>query len=378
MFFWFCLLCLSLICYAACANQTRLVNETNGILREKVKFNKYIVFIFAFILIFFAGMRSGIGDTGYYMYGFSEYKKYSIMDFFNLNMEKEPGFKFLMIFISSFTKNEQVFIFLMAIVTIGLTILAIYKYSEDIGMSLFLFLTTGVYLGMLNGIRQYIVVAVLFLATNLIIENKPIKYSLIVILLSTIHTSALIMLPIFFFSRRKVWSFSNFLFIGIFTVFVLTFSNWVQGFVSIFQDTVYGKYSNTLLNETDVGTNILRILVMFVPVLLSFLGRKAVDQNDIYYRVYSNILILNFLIYLLSSYNWIFARISMYLNIYTLLFYPYILKRIFDKKSLKIAKVIMILAYSVFFVFEIRNVDYISYYLNINRERIGILTRGFY
>ena len=78
MFFWFCLLCLSLICYAACANQTRLVNETNGILREKVKFNKYIVFIFAFILIFFAGMRSGIGDTGYYMYGFSEYKKYSI------------------------------------------------------------------------------------------------------------------------------------------------------------------------------------------------------------------------------------------------------------------------------------------------------------
>ena len=323
-------------------------------------------------------MRSGIGDTGYYMYGFSEYKKYSIMDFFNLNMEKEPGFKFLMIFISSFTKNEQVFIFLMAIVTIGLTILAIYKYSEDIGMSLFLFLTTGVYLGMLNGIRQYIVVAVLFLATNLIIENKPIKYSLIVILLSTIHTSALIMLPIFFFSRRKVWSFSNFLFIGIFTVFVLTFSNWVQGFVSIFQDTVYGKYSNTLLNETDVGTNILRILVMFVPVLLSFLGRKAVDQNDIYYRVYSNILIFNFLIYLLSSYNWIFARISMYLNIYTLLFYPYILKRIFDKKSLKIAKVIMILAYSVFFVFEIRNVDYISYYLNINRERIGILTRGFY
>lgn len=379
MLFWISLLVFSLFCYALCANRSRFVTNADGNLEiRKSNYSWFIVIIYFAVLTFFAGLRSGIGDTGYYMYGFSSMKHYTLSDYFTLDIEKEKGYRFLLILISYLTDNEQVFLLILSALTIGMIVISICQYSEDVGMSFFLLYATGIYSGTMNGARQYIVAAVIFLMTKFIIENKPINYIVILLLLSTIHTSALFMIPVFFFARKKVWNWSTVIYIAIALFLVMNFSSVLQNSDIWLEDSVYENYVGTLKNDKDYGANIFRVLVMLVPPVLSFLGRKYVDQDEIHYRVYSNILLLNAIVYLFASYNWIFARLAMYLNIYVILFYPYILKRIFDIKSQKFVKLIMIIMYSVFLIFEIRNTPYVSYYLGINKELIGELTRTFY
>ncbi|MGN1317339.1 MAG: EpsG family protein [Acutalibacteraceae bacterium] len=378
MLFWIILLGFSLICYAFCSNQSKLAANNGGIIRKRNNINWVIVFVFAAVLIVFCGLRSGIGDTGYYMYRFNEYKFYSLKDFSNLDIPREKGFGILMILIGQITDSEQAFLFVVAAFTIGLIIISIYKYSEDIGMSMFLFYVTGIYLGTMNGLRQYIVVAVLFFATKYIVENKPIRYMVLVLLLSTIHTSALFMLPVFFFARKKVWNASTVLYIAVVLFLVANFSSVLQNSEIFLENTVYDSYIENLKTDTESGANILRVLVMLVPPAISFIYRKRVDQDDIYYRVYSNIMLLNAFIYMFASYNWLFARFAMYTNIYSILFYPYILKRAFRASNQKIIKGVMIALFCLFLVFEIRSTPYISYYLGINKDLIGPLIRTYY
>lgn len=378
MLFWIILLGFSLLCYAFCANQSKLAANNGGIIRNKNKINWFIVFVFAAVLIVICGLRSGIGDTGYYMYRFNEYKYYKLKDFSNLDIPREKGFGILMILIGQITDSEQAFLFIVAAFTIGLIIISIYRYSEDIGMSLFLFYATGIYLGTMNGLRQYIVVAVFFFATKYIVENKPIRYIVLVLLMSTIHTSALFMLPVFFFARKKVWNASTVLYIAAVLFLVANFSSVLQNSEIFLENTVYDSYIENLKTDTESGANILRVLVMLVPPAISFIYRKRVDQDDIYYRVYSNIMLLNAFIYLFASYNWLFARFAMYTNIYSILFYPYILKKAFRAGNNKMIKGAMIALFCLFLVFEIRTTPYISYYLDINKDLMGPLIRTYY
>lgn len=365
MIFWAGMLILTLFCYGVCSQVCEL------------KIEKKIVVVYGAILIFFAGMRSGIGDTGNYLGWFNKYKSVPILDLFGKDI-KEVGYSFIIAFVGKFTKNPQVYLMFVALFTMGGVFYIINKYSKNIGMSLFLFMTSGLYLSMMNGIRQYIVVVGLFLLTSCLIENKVVIYIGTALLLSTVHTSALFMIPVFFLVRRKVWKGGTILLIGIVSLMLLNLNYILPWITQFLEETVYENYTNSLLNDADLGANYLRVIVMLVPVFISFLGRKNFDKDDMKYRVYSNIMLLNAICYLFSAKNWIFARLAMYLQIYVILFYPYVLSRVFTKDSLKVVKFLLVLSYCIFFFFEVKNTPYMSYYLNINSDLIGEFTKRIY
>lgn len=365
MAFWIGMLVFTLFCYSVCLHTHDLKNR------------KKITFAYGAVLIFFAGMRSGIGDTGFYLSWFNNYKDVSISSLFGMDI-KEVGFAFFMALVGRITQNPQVYLTIVALLSMGCIFYAINKYSEDIGMSLFLFMTSGIYLSMMNGIRQYIVVAGLFLLTNCLIKNKPILYICAALLLSTVHTSALFMIPIFFIARRKVWKGSTMLMILVISVSLLNIDSILPWVTRLLEDTVYSNYTESLLNDTDAGANALRVTVMVIPVLISFIGRKFFSEDDMEYRVYSNIMLLNAICYLFAAKNWIFARLAMYLHIYILLFYPYVIPKIFNQKSTRIIKMLLIISYVIFFIFEVRNTPYMSYYLNYNSDLIGEFTQNIY
>ncbi|MFQ8704545.1 MAG: EpsG family protein [Thomasclavelia sp.] len=365
MIFWIGMFILTLFCYGICSQRYRL------------KIEKKIVIIYSAVLIFFAGMRSGIGDTGFYLSWFNKFKSLPIGNLFGTDI-KEVGYAFIMSSVGKFTQDPQIYLIFIAIITIGGVFYVINKYSEDISISLLLFMTSGLYLGMMNGIRQYIVVVGLFLLTNCLIKNKPIIYICVALILSTVHTSALFMIPIFFIVRRKVWKSGTIVLIGIVSFALFNINSVLPWIAQLLQKTAYENYSDSLLTDIGSGANYLRVIVMLVPVFISFLGKKIFDENDMEYRVYSNIMILNAICYLFSARNWIFARLAMYLHIYIILFYPYVLSKVFTKDSIKIVKILLIVLYSIFFLFEVKNTPYMSYYLNINTDLIGEFTRGVY
>lgn len=358
------LLSFTLVCYGLC-------------LYLSGRAKKIVVYFYSGILIFFAGMRSGIGDTGFYLSWFNKYKGISPLDLVGSDI-KEIGFSIFMSTIGMLTQVPQIYLLIVSFICIGFTFYVIVHYSKDIGMSLVLFLTAGFFLGMMNGVRQYLVVVTLFLALDCLLRNKYWQYLILVLILSTVHTSAIFMIPVVFFVQRPVWRKSTFILLSGTILIVLNISKFLPWLGYLLEDSTYSLYTETLLNSSGSGANIFRILVMLVPVFISFIGRKNFSKDDKEYKIYSNMIILNAVCYIFSAKNWIFARLGMYFHIYILLFYPYVLPKVFKKDNLKIAKIILIIMYAVYFLFEVSSTPYMSYYLNINVDLIGPLTRSLY
>lgn len=365
MVFWGSLLALAAFCYGLCTQMP-----------ERSK-QRIIAYFDSAVLIVLAGMRSGIGDTGYYLLWFNRYKSVPVTSLVGAGI-KEAGFAVFMAMVGKITQSPQIYLLIVAGICIGGTFYVICHHSRDIGLSLFLFLAAGFFIGMMNGIRQYLVVTMLFLLIHCLLENKPVPYIAAAILLSWVHTSALVMIPVFFVVQQPVWKRSTILMLAVVLVAVIGMPAFFSWLGSLLETSTYAVYADALINETGEGANILRVFVMMIPVGLSFVGRKYFSEDDREYKVYSNMVLLNAICYVFAVQNWFFARLGMYLGIYLLLFYPYVLPRMFKGENLKLAKSMMIILYGIYFYFEIRNTPYMSYYLNINADLIGPLTRSIY
>ena len=79
--------------------------------------------------------------------------------------------------------------FLGAISLLLLFFKTLYKYSIDISLSLYLFVASCTFTWLLNGIRQFLVVCILFGFIDWLIDGKKIKYIALILVLSTIHNS---------------------------------------------------------------------------------------------------------------------------------------------------------------------------------------------
>ena len=92
--------------------------------------------------------------------------------------------------------------------------LILYKYSCNFAVSAFLFMASCQFTWMFNGMRQFLVASIMFFCTDLILKKKFFIYALIVCILSTIHQSALILIPVYFIVTGEPWSKRTMLFVG--------------------------------------------------------------------------------------------------------------------------------------------------------------------
>lgn len=129
------------------------------------KYNKFFSFMSVAILVLVAGLRSGIGDTPTYIQGYKTDAPSTIAGSIKLlfSGKKDAGFYFYQGILKSIVNNPNVFIFVTSLITIVLIFITYYKYSQLLELSVFLFITTGCYLVTMNGIRQYLASAILFL-----------------------------------------------------------------------------------------------------------------------------------------------------------------------------------------------------------------------
>jgi len=330
--------------------------------------------IIVLLLSLLSGLRSSIGDTGYYLYSY----KYIIPNTSEIISAKDWGYILMQRILLYFKFNSQMYLILIALITIFSIILTLKKYSVSFSTSLFIFICSGIYISTMNGMRQYLVASIVFAATTLIIKNKPILYIILIIILSTIHSSVLIMIPVYFIVKKRAWSKSIVVFTFIFlTIFVL-FNSLFKYFSVVLSSTQYEGYVNTFGSEDYAGVNILRILVALVPVTLSFILRNKIKSTEWnIYDLCTNFSLLNFFMILLGSYNWIFARIAIYFDFYNLLLIPLLLWNI-DKKNRMLLLFILMVCYVLFLREELQPYIYTSYYLKINEEFIGPLTRIVY
>lgn len=161
-------------------------------------------------LCFFMGCRSYLvgADTKEYYAGFQQI---TLTKFNNLNdavlygfngdyvLNLEYGYKLLNKFVSFISHNSQTIILFIGVLSVVLAALLIKKYSPNPLLSLWLYVTLGLFQTQMNISRNLLAILISYFGIEYIHRKQFIKYLIIILLGAAIHSSVLLMLPVYFF-----------------------------------------------------------------------------------------------------------------------------------------------------------------------------------
>ncbi|MEC0228031.1 EpsG family protein [Paenibacillus alba] len=308
-----------------------------------IKPNKWLAAIVMATFVVIAGLRNNIGDTFFYMYA------YKLNDFTweQVLAEKDIGFGILQMILKSFTANPQLLIFLTALVTNVLIVYVFYKYSKLFEMSIYVYITSGLYIVSMNGVRQFLASALVFAATKYLFAGSWQKYFLVVAFASTFHESALILIPIYFIVRRKAWAASTFVLLFMAVILILGYNVLSDAIFSAIADTHYSEYKNF----QEGGANVIRVAVSAVPLVFAYLGRHKLRELFPQSDYIVNMSLLNFVIMAVATQNWIFARFTIYFGLYNVILMSWVIS-LFVRREQKLIYYAILGFYLVYFYYE--------------------------
>ncbi len=272
----------------------------------------------------FAGLRKTIGDTFFYMYSFEnmpdEGNEVNLKMIIDGNM-----FSFIQNILRNRTDDPQVLIFVCTALALIPVLIILYLYSSPFEMSIFLFVAYGYLGGMMDGMRQYMAAAIALLGTRFLFSMKRgsfFKYAVFVLLAYCMHSSALILLLIYFVVRRKAWTIGSYVILLGSIIVTVCFDAILPSFLGALEETSYSNYAENgwFTNGTEGGSSLFRVVLTAAPVVVAYLNRERMNRLGHIGDILINISFLSMAIYIIASYNWIFARIAIYLQAYFIIF----------------------------------------------------------
>ena len=96
----------------------------------------------------------------------------------------------------------------------------------------------------------------------------------------------------------------------------------------------------------------IRVIVMAVPVVLSYLGRDFLKGRERYYNIIVNFSVINLIFILLATKFWIYARFNMYFSLYMIILLTWIVCYMFYGRNRKIIYLICMGLYLVYYYYE--------------------------
>lgn len=163
------------------------------------------------ILLFFMALRANtVGvDTKYYSYVFTQFRDISWGDVFHATLygeqtqkntftfDFEPGYRLLNKIISMFFVSPQAITVVNSLLIILLLYRIIQAESPMILLSIWLYITLGIYQTEMNVSRNAIAIFICFLAFRWIRERKVWFFILYVFIAATFHQTAFFFLPVY-------------------------------------------------------------------------------------------------------------------------------------------------------------------------------------
>ena len=323
--------------------------------RER-RYGKLAAFVMVLPIIYWAGTRGDVGDTTAYRQGFlnTSSSLSSIPDIITGD-DQDKGFAVFNVILKAVIGNRDVIYFIIIAALCMLCVTYVYqKYSCSFALSIFLFvISTDVYQWLFNGIRQFIPAAVLFACMGLILKKKYIPLIIIILLVSTVHLSALLMLPCVFIVRGKPWNKKTILFLTAVVVIILFVDRFTDILETFLANTQYDDVTEQF--QYDDGTNILRVLVYSVPPVLALIGRKQIEKMDSpIINLSINMSIVSMGIYIISMFTSgiYIGRLPIYFSLYNYILLPWELNNLFTKRSAILLKIAMTGFYAVYCYYQ--------------------------
>lgn len=307
---------------------------------------------FAFLpLLLWVGFRSryGYADTSAYvtMYNHMPQTIEGIKNYVS-SLEKDwLFFIFMGVIKSVFGESYRPFFLIVALIQ-SISMINFYrKYSTNYVFSLFLFVISAEYLAwMMNGMRQFLAVAINYMAIPCLLEKKYFRFVLVILLASTIHQTALLMIPIALVAQGKPWNGKTLLFI-LGAVMSLAATNQFTAFLDVaLEDTAYA--ANLIEMQGHAGVNPLRVMVYSVPAVLAFVGRKQIEkENDVILNVSVNMAIITMALYIvgMATSGIMFGRLPIYASLFNYILLPYEVNTLFRRDTSRILKIALVVLY---------------------------------
>lgn len=332
-----------------------------------VKRNKTVYFAtFCIIgyIVFWASIRNGVADTLENIYNYEHMDKdVGVWQFFMdqfTNDEKAPLFETYKLICVKLGLSSQFYLASVAIASGICLVYAIGHYSDDVVLSCYIFVASVNFFWLFNGIRQFLAVCIFFACLRLVAERKFWKFLVLVLILYLIHSSAIILIPIYFISNFKTWSWQIWLCIIVIMVLVIVFPNQINGMIdSLFPD--YG-YSNAI--EGDDGVNFLRVAVAAVTPLIAWVFRKDIDEyHNKLVDVMINMSLITVGLYAVGvvTSGIFIGRLPIYTELINTILLPFLIKRIVTPRLRPFILISCIVFFFLFFYLQDENMYYTTF-----------------
>lgn len=329
-------------------------NIQQGI-RKKIPI-AYAIVVFGYF-IFWIGMRKYVADTKAYISGFEAIPTDFSTAWSQINWEgKSPGFDiFNIIFKCYFSQDYQWWLMTIAIISGVCIMVVIRKYSCSFFYSAFLFMTMITFTWLMNGMRQFICVAILFLCCDWIKDGKFIRFLIAVLLMSTFHMTALLMIPIYFVARSKPWDKK----IGLFIIGIILICIFAEPFFNGVESALSGTAyeGSTEQFKEDDGVNPIRVLFYAVPPIIAFIFRQNIEpyyEKNPIIPICVNMSLITAALYLVGVFTSgiLIGRLPIFCEVYNLILIPYLLHCCFENETGKAVRIVYTVALLLFFYLQ--------------------------
>lgn len=314
--------------------------------------NKWVLVVpFIAVMFVMVAFRDGLGGTDYTMYKYFYSKVVSLPEYLQGHYVPhyrtktfEVGFVTFSSIIRIFdtSKTPYVYMFSIAVINVVLLFSSVRKYTPYIFLALLFYMYKAYFWHEFTLLRQSIAIGLFMYSIQYIKSRDPLKYFAINLLGMSMHASAIILLPLYFFVGKRYDDFKIFMIVAIaFLLNVLGPNIFYLGVRLASFVGMANRFSTYFIAKSINPLNFLEILfVLFVALN----RRKFYEEKEPYFNIFLNLFVISsFLIIAFSSFE-IFARFKEYFVVAYMILFSYFIGHIKDTRT-KTAAFMLFTAY---------------------------------
>lgn len=345
-------LLMAFVCFFANESDkhAKLIKTAHGP-EHKERLFLYVVVI---LLSLYAAMRTRGNDTRAYINGYRR-MSITVRAFFSTgrwDSEKGPLFTLLEVVCKNYiTDNYHVFFLIAAMITNGLILGFMRKFSPDTVIPVFLYITMSGFGCSMTGMRQELATAVAVWTVPLAMEKKWIRFILVLWISFRLHFATIIYV-VSPFLLNKVWNKTTIIAVIGALLAGVFFSQFSQLLLDAGDAIGFENYDESILYGNSI--NVFRVLVFLVPPVLSFIFRRDIAKESQIIRCMANLSVVAFGFVFLGLFGKAntFGRFGILLEPAAYMVLPVIIRYIQNPRTRKVILSVMIIAFLIYYTFD--------------------------
>lgn len=267
---------------------------------------------------------------------------------FYLNQKYEIGFSFIILILSKVCKNSVILFTFGSCIFTFFTFFAIYKQSKMPCLSIMILFLSGAFLLSMNGMRNYMAIAIVLFSIKYIYEKKLFKFILCILVAASIHKSVVVLLVLYPLYLYKI-NIKQVIISIILSIIVMFFINDILSVLLSW--TSYINYFNT---DKMVVDPLYTMLIINIFLLILFLFNYNNCKNDIKYNFYLKLQLFSVIICIFSLRLSLSYRLEQIIDFFQIITIPYNVFLLKQNTSLKKSAVtgialLIIMVFSAYF-----------------------------